>query len=407
MTTFCQRLLLACGAVGLLAAGDWPQFLGPARNGVSAETDLAAAWPKQGPPLVWEREVGEGYSGPAVAGDRLVLFHRVGDEEVIECLDAATGKRKWQYAYPTSYRDALGKGDGTRSTPLIAGGRVWTLGPAGRLTCLTLETGKHVWSRELLEDYRVPRSYFGVGTSPLLEGDHLLLNVGGKGSGIVALHKDTGKEVWKATDQNASYASPVVADIDGTRQAIFFTREGLVSLDPADGAVRFAKRWRSRIDASVNAASPVVVGDSIFLTACYGTGAVLLRAKRDGVEEVWKSDEVLSCHFGTPVHHEGFLYGFHGRQEEGGVLRCIEMKTGKVRWTQEGFGCGSLIEAGGRLIILSEKGDLVLAEANPDKYQEASRAAVLTNSCRAPIALAGGKLYARDNKKLGCWDLKK
>lgn len=407
MTTFCQRLLLACGAVGLLAAGDWPQFLGPARNGISAETDLAATWPKQGPPRVWEREVGEGFSGPAVAGDRLILFHRVGDEEVVECLEAATGKGQWKYASPTNYRDAFGKGDGPRSTPLIAGGRVWTLGPTGTLTCLDLETGKKVWSRALLEDYRVRRSFFGVGTSPLLEGNLLLLNVGGRGAGIVAFDKDTGKEVWKATDQDASYASPVAATIDGVRQAIFFTRAGLVSLDPAGGAVRFAKPWRSRIDASVNAASPVVVGDLIFLTACYGTGAVLLRAKKDGVEEVWKSDEVLSCHFGTPVYRDGFLYGFHGRQEEGGVLRCIEMKTGKVRWTQEGFGCGSLIEVGGRLILLSEKGDLVLAAANPDKYEEISRAAVLTNPCRAPIALADGRLYARDNKKLGCWNLKK
>jgi outer membrane protein assembly factor BamB len=406
MTHRCHQLLFACGAFWLLAAGDWPQLLGPARDGVSTETGLLSSWPKQGPPLVWEKGVGEGFSGPVVAGDRLILFHRVGNEEVVECLDAATGNGKWKYASATNYRDAYGKGNGPRSTPLIAGNRVFTLGAAGQLTCLELETGKKVWSRALHDDYRVRPNFFGVGTSPLVEGDHLLLNVGGRGAGIVAFLKDTGKEVWKATEQDASYASPVAATLDGVRHAIFFTREGLVSLDPADGTVRFSMRWRSRNDASVNAATPLVMGDSIFLTASYGTGAVLLRAKKNGVEEVWKSDEALSCHFGTPVHRDGFLYGFHGRQEEGAVFRCIELKSGKVRWTKEGFGCGSLIEVGGKLIILSEKGDLVLAEANPDRYQEVSRAAVLTNPCRAQIALANGRLYARDGKKLGCWNLK-
>jgi outer membrane protein assembly factor BamB len=406
MTIRCHQLLFAWGAICLLAAGDWPQLLGPARNGISAETGLLASWPKQGPKLVWEKPVGEGFSGPAVAGDRLILFHRVGNEEEVECLDAATGNGRWKYANATNYRDAYNKGNGPRSTPLIAGNRVYTLGPTGELTCLELETGKRVWARALHEGYRVRPNFFGVGTSPLIEGDLLLLNVGGRGAGIVAFQKDTGKEVWKATEHDASYASPVAATIDGVRHAIFFTREGLVSLDPADGTVRFSKRWRSRNDASVNAATPLVIGDSIFLTACYGTGAVLLRAKKNGVEEVWSNDESLSCHFGTPVHRDGFLYGFHGRQEEGGVLRCIELKSGKVRWTKEGFGCGSLIEVGDKLIILAENGDLVLAEANPDKYQEISRASVLTNPCRAPIALANGKLYARDGKKLGCWNLK-
>ncbi len=406
MTSRCHSVLLAVGTVCLLAAGDWPQLLGPTRNGISTETGLLAKWPSQGPPLIWDKQVGEGFSSPVVAGNRLILFHRVGNEEVVECLDAATGKGQWKYSYATNYRDPLGKGDGPRSTPLIAGNRVYTLGPSGLLTCLELDTGKKLWSRALLNDYRVRPSYFGVGTSPLLEGDSLLLNVGGRGAGIVALHKDTGKEIWRATEHDASYASPVAATLDGVRHAIFFTREGLVSLDPADGAVRFTKRWRSRNDASVNAASPLVIGDSIFLTACYGTGAVLLRARKNGVEEIWKSDEVLSCHFGTPVYHNGFLYGFHGRQEEGGVLRCIELTSGKVRWTKEGFGCGSLIEVGGKLIILAENGELVLAEANPEKYQEISRAAVLTNPCRALIALADGKLYARDTKKLGCWNLK-
>jgi outer membrane protein assembly factor BamB len=393
-------LLAACGA-------DWPQFLGPARNGTSPETGLLDSWPEKGPPVVWEKEVGEGFSGPVVAGGRLILFHRVSDEEVVECLDAATGKGLWKHADPTSYEDPLGKGNGPRSTPAVAAGRVYTLGPAGRLLCLNLEDGKKVWERGLLETYEVPPSFFGVGTSPLVEGGLVLVNVGGKDAGIVAFNKDTGAEAWKATSQGASYASPVAATLDGVRHALFFTREGLVSLDPATGEVRFSKRWRSRMNASVNAASPVVLDGCVFLSACYGTGAVLLRVKKDGVEEVWGNDESLSCHYGTPVHADGLLFGFDGRQEEGARLRCVEARTGKVRWTAEGYGCGSLILADGRLVVLSEKGELALVAVDGEKYRERSRAPVLDRPCRASLALAGGRLYARDGKRLVCWNLKK
>jgi outer membrane protein assembly factor BamB len=303
--------------------------------------------------------------------------------------------------------DGFGKGNGPRSTPLVAGGRVFTLGPEGLLLGLDLETGKEVWRRALHQDYEVRPGFFGVGTSPVLTGDLLLVNVGGKGAGIVAFHKDTGKEVWKATDDDASYASPVVVNLGGERSAVFFTREGLVVLDPATGKVRFKKHWRSRINASVNAASPVVAGDDIFLTACYGTGAVLLQLANDGVRDVWKNDDSLSCHFCTPIQAGGFLYGFDGRQEEGTSLRCVEMKTGRVRWSQAGFPCGPMIAADGHLIILSETGDLVLVEMTPAGYKEKARATVLTSPCRANLALANGRLYARDDKKLVCWNLKR
>ena len=178
------------------------------------ETGLKAAWPKNGPPVVWEKDVGEGFSGPVVVGDRVILFHRVGDEEVVECLSAADGATKWKKGYPTNYRDSYGKGDGPRSTPLVADGRVYTLGADGVLQCLKLEDGDKVWRRALHEDYEVAKGFFGVATSPLLEGGRLLVNVGGaNGAGIVAFDKDDGKEVWKADDHDASYSSPVAADL--------------------------------------------------------------------------------------------------------------------------------------------------------------------------------------------------
>lgn len=390
--------------LGAMAA-DWPQFLGPTRDGVSTEKGLTTDWPKGGPPKAWEFPAGEGYSGPVVAEGKVILFHRVKDEEVVQCLDADKGTPLWKFAYPTDYTDRFGKGNGSRATPLVAGGKVYTLGAGGVLTCVELKKGEKVWQVALHKEYKVPISFFGVATSPVLEGDHLLVNVGGKDAGIVAFHKDTGREVWKATSQEASYSSPVVATLAGARQAVFFTREGLVLLDPATGKVNHTKRWRARINESVNAAVPLVVGDEVFLTTSYNTGAILLRVTKDSLEEVWKEDESLSAHFNTPVVRDGILYGIDGRQEAGGRLRCVEWKTGKVRWTKEGFGCASVTLVGDRLWMLTEGGELVVAEATPEGYREKTRAAVLQATVRAHPAFSGGRLYARDDKKLVCFKL--
>ncbi len=400
------HLLILVALAGLGA--DWPQFLGPSRNGTSAETGLADTWPAKGPPVVWDREVGDSYASPVIARGRLLLFHRIGNEDVLQDLDAATGKPGWKYAYPTSYSDALGKGDGPRSTPVVAAGKVYLLGAGGQLHCVDARTGKKVWARELLSEYTVPNSFFGFGSSPLVEGKLLIVNVGGDGSGIVAFDQGSGKKVWKATSDEASYASPIAATVDGVRHVFFFTRTGLVSLDPASGKVRFSKRWRSRQFASVNAASPVLLGGNhLFLTASYDTGAVLLKVKKDGVEEVWKNNTSLSAHFSTPVAVGDQLYGFDGRQEFGAQLRCLDWKTGKVRWTEKGFGCGSLLAADGKLFVLGEHGELVLLKSSPDRYIEKARATVLGSPCRALLALSNGLLYARDGRKLVCWKVKK
>jgi outer membrane protein assembly factor BamB len=403
----CLSLFSLCLCGEFLLAGDWPQFLGPERNGISHETGLIATWPEKGPPILWEKSIGDGYSGPVVAGDKLILFHRIGNEEIVECLDAEKGKGLWKFAYATEYADSFGKGNGPRATPLMAGDRVYTLGPDGVLLALDLRTGKKVWHHELMKEYQLAENFFGIGTSPLAEGDLLLVNVGPSGGGVLAFHKETGKEAWKAKCESASYSSPVAATIDGTRHVFFFTMGGLVSLDPKTGDIRFRKPWRSRNPASVTAASPLVIGNQVFISASYGTGAVLLRVRKDDVEEIWKSDKVMSNHYNTCIYKDGFLYGCDGRQEPGARLRCAELATGKVRWTNEGFGCANMILAEGRLITLSEEGDLLLLETNPDEYKELARIHVLDKPCRAPLALANGRLYARNDRKLICWNLKK
>jgi outer membrane protein assembly factor BamB len=389
------------------SAADWPQFLGPERNGISSEKGLLQSWDEKGPPLVWKRQVGEGYSGPVIARGRLILLHRVENEEVVESFDAATGKPQWKFSYPTAYSDQVGKGDGPRCTPVISGQRVYTLGAEGKLHCLELESGKKVWERSLVEEYKVKQNFFGVGSTPLVEGNLVLVNVGGKDAGIVALDKDTGKEKWRATGDGASYASPVAATIDGVRYAIFFTRRGIVLLEPATGKVLFEKQWRAAYDTTVNAATPTVVGNLLFFSASYDTGAILLRVTKNQVKEVWSREDALSSHYNTSIYHEGYLYGIDGRQESGARLRCIELKTGKVQWTQKPFGCASMVLADGHLIALTEKGDLVLLRPSPKSYQEISRARVLTFPCRAEIALANGRLYARDGENHMCWNLQK
>lgn len=387
-------------------AADWPQFLGPQRDGTSTETGLLKTWPAQGPPVIWQKAVGEGFSGPVVAGERLILFHRIGDQEVVECLNAGDGKGRWKFAYASSFEDGFRKGNGPRSTPVIADTRVVTLGAEGELHCLDLESGRVVWAKMLLKEYRAPPSYFGIGTSPVVDDGLVLVNVGGKNAGIVAFALADGKEVWKATSDAASYSSPVIRTVGGVKHAIFLTRDGAVVLDPKTGSVRHHQRWRARYDASANAATPLVIGDQVFFSSSYETGALLLKLRKDGADEVWSDDSVMSNHYNTCVVHDGYLYGFDGRQERGPDFRCVDLKTRKILWNRPGFGCGSMVSADGNLIILMESGELVLVAATPKEYRELARARIL-GMCRAQIALADGKLYARDQGKLGCLEMRK
>jgi outer membrane protein assembly factor BamB len=403
------------GALWLLAAlpaadaSDWPQFLGPTRDGVYAGNDLGETWPKEGPPIVWQKTVGQGFSGPVVAAGKLVLFHRLGDREVVECLEAASGKALWSFGYATGYHDQIaGEDHGPRATPAIAGGKVFTFGAEGKLHCLTLASGERAWAVDTRADYGAREGFFGFGCSPLIEGSAALLNLGGlPGAGIVALGAENGRLLWKATDDEASYSSPIVAPLENQRVALFLTRAGLVGLEPASGAIRFTFPWRSRMHASVNAATPVVVDDLVFLSASYQTGAVLLRARGAKLETVWSGDDVLSNHYGTSVHWNGYLFGFDGRQEQGPRLRCVELRTGKIRWTQEGLGAGSLLVTPTRLLALLESGLLLAIAKDPDRFRETGRAQLLGSGVRACPALADGRLYARGAGRLVCVDLRK
>ena len=239
-------------------------------------------------------------------------------------------------------------------------------------------------------------------------GGKLLVNVGGRGgAGIVAFEPATGRELWKANSDDASYSSPTVAEIDGKTHALFLTRAGLVALDPETGKVRYTHPWRPRLNESVNAATPLVWKNDIFITVSYGTGAALLRPKGDQLEELWASDKSMSCQFNTPVRVGEYLYGAHGRVDARNVdLRCVEWKTGTVKWSQPKFGSTTLIAVDGGLVGMVENGDLVRFEASPEGYKAKARATILGSPTRAAPALADGRLFARDGKKLVCVKLK-
>ncbi|QJW95574.1 outer membrane protein assembly factor BamB family protein [Frigoriglobus tundricola] len=399
---------LTLSFVPAAAGGDWPQLHGPARDGHSAETKLDWDWPKGGPKAVWTIDIGTGWAGPVVSGEHLFLFHRVGDDEIVQCLNPATGKEKWKHSCPTKYRDDFGFDDGPRATPTVAGGTVFTLGPNGDLSAVELATGKKLWHRNLLTDYRAGKGFFGAACSPLVMKDTVLVNVGGKGAGVVGFGVADGKEVWKSTDDGASYSSPVAAEIDGRPAAVFLTRTGLRVLDPVGGKSLYDFPFRPRDANSVQAATPLVWKDEIFLTASYATGGALLSAKKGEVAEVWANDKSLSSQYTTPVRVGDYLYGTHGRSDVGNAqLRCVEWKTGAVKWSEARFGVASLIAVDGGLLALTETGDLVRFDASPDGYKERARAVLLTKPTRAAPALANGRLYARDGKQLVCVSLKK
>ncbi len=387
---------------------DWPQLLGPNRDGVYPGDDLAATFPEGGPHVVWEKDIGAGFSSPVVANGRLILFHRLNGKEVVEALDAASGKPIWKFEYATTYRDDFGFDEGPRASPVVAGGQVYTFGAEGVLHCLQFAGGTKIWSLDANRKFGVEKGFFGSASSPVVEGSRIFLNLGGSdGAGIIALDKDTGRLLWKATDDDASYSSPIVATLGGKPHLLAFTRAGLVGADPASGEIYFQLPWRSRSRASVNAATPLVVGDLIFLSASYGTGAVVLRVKGTELEKVWSGDDNLTNHYSTSVYYDGNLYGYHGRQEFGQSFRAIDLHTGKVHWSEDGFGAGTVTRAGDRLLLMRESGELVMIRATPERFDVVSRAQILPGVVRAYPALANGLLYVRNTNKLVCVSLRK
>ncbi len=409
MKIWCVLILSITGAA--LRAADWPQWLGPARNGAASETNVAAAFPKDGPRVLWRKGIGQGWSSPVVVSNRVLLFHRAGDNDVLECLNATNGAAVWRTDTPAEYRDDFGFDEGPRATPAISGGRVFTFSAEGALAACDFPTGRKLWRVETRKDFEIARGYFGVAASPLVAGSLVILNVGGaNGAGVVAFDAASGQVRWKATTQAASHSSAVSATLGGTAAVLVLGRSALVALEAASGRVLWEHPFRPRIQASVSAATPLVFpgqdgGKRILISASYGAGAALLRADDARAEAIWRGDDILSNHYATSVGRGGLLFGFDGRQEQRCNLRCVELATGKVRWSEDRFGSGSLLSCGEQLVILTEGGELILAPATAEKFNPSARAQILGSECRAVPAIANGLLFARDKRQLICVDL--
>lgn len=382
-------------------AGDWPQILGPVRDGEAADEPAIPKWPAKGPKQLWSYPVGQGYAGPAVVGNRVLVFHRVGDAERVEALDAANGKSLWQADFDATYGGGINPDLGPRCVPLIHQDRVYVFGAAGDLHCVSLQSGAKLWSREAYQDFNGQEGYFGAGSTPIVAAGKVIVNVGGRGAGLVAFDLETGQTAWQATDDGASYSSPTLATINGQSHAIFVTRLNAVSVDPNSGKVHFQFPFGAR-GPTVNGATPLVFDDFLFVSSSYGVGANFSQIDGDTVKKLWANDDVMSSQYTTCVYRDGFLYGTHGREDyNNGELRCFEAKTGDVKWTEPGFGVAHAILVGDQLLLLGVDGRLRLADVNSEAYRELASATISNNITRALPALSNGKFYFRDNGSSG------
>jgi outer membrane protein assembly factor BamB len=423
------------------AGDDWPGFLGPRGTSVSDEKGIIAPWPAKGLRVVWQKEVGVGYGMPSVSRGRLFQFDRHKDRARLSCLNAETGDFLWKFEYPTAYVDMYGYDGGPRCCPVVEDDRVYIFGAEGMLYCLRFDDkgAKPLWKVDTQAEFGVVQNFFGVASAPVIEKDLLIVQVGGspKGSdevsfprlkgnksGVVAFDKMTGEVKYHVTDELASYASPVLATVGGRRWCFVFARGGLVGLEPATGQVEFHFPWRARVVESVNGSNPVVVGDRVFISETYGPGSALLKVKPGAADVVWSDarkapdDKSMQCHWMTPIHHDGYLYGSSGRHTGNAELRCVELETGKVMWSEPGLTRCSLLMVDGHLVCLGEDGVLRLLKVNPKKYDEVSKLVLrdpketaedapplLRSPCWAAPVLAHGLLYVRGEGRLVCLEL--
>lgn len=385
-------------------AEDWPRWRGPRGDGISRETHLLREWPEGGPRVLWNVGLSGGFSSVVVAEGRAFTQTKEKNQEIVVCLDAATGKEIWRCRYDCDYAahpTFTGGGrpasrTGPRATPTVDGDRVYTLGATGTLLCLEAKTGKKVWQQELLQLAGRDCPTHGYCGSPLIVGDRLYLELGGSNQrAVAALNKKHGGVVWQALDDALGQGSPIWAEVKGAPQVIFFTGKGAVGVAPQDGQLLWRYPWTTRFD--LNIATPIFADGKVFISSNYGTGgAVFHLMDKKEPETLWKS-LAMQNHISTSVLYQGNLYGFSEQR-----LRCVDFETGKIRWDKDGLGRGSVLVADGQLILLGDSGNLILAKADPTAYTEVSRCQVFdkgTLTWTVPV-LSDGRLFVRSENAL-------
>lgn len=405
---FCPFVLVLVVACPALA--DWPQFLGPNRNGIAVGETVAAALPAGGFKSVWQRDVGQGFAGVAVVDGTVFAFHREGDSEIVEALNATTGKPIWKKSFPTDYEPGYTSDGGPRCVPTVHKGRVYVFGAQGGLRCLDAKSGDVRWEKKTHKELSAPEGFFGAGSTPVIVGDKIIANVGARnGASVVAFQLDSGKEAWKSIEDTASYSSPIVITKDDRRQVIAISRMKCSSLDPNTGKVNWTFPFGMR-GPTVNGASPIVIGDRVFVTASYGIGSVLAKFDGTSVKEEWRDPRFLATQYATPILLDGMLFAMDGRQDRGpgsARLVCVDPLQRKTNWSKPGFDYGTIIAVGDKLLVLTHTGKLICVSAKKAKYKELWRTNVLNSSARGyrMPAISDGKLFIRDGSKLKCVDI--
>ena len=417
-TVFLVISALLYGGTLTASATEWPQWRGPNRDGISDEVGILKEWSPNGPKVLWKVPLGEGFSGISVSQGRVYTMFSEGNDEFVVCLDATDGGEIWRFRSDKNYHEGQG-GNGPRATPTIDGDLLFTISAYGKLYALNAANGQELWSHDLQRKFGSDMPRWGFSTSPLVDGESLLVEVGGKGEkSIVAFDKKSSDVVWSSHKDKLGYSSPIAITVKGVRQIICFTGTKLVSVSPTDGTIYWKYPWKTGYD--VNAATPVFIPpDKVFISSGYNKGAAVLqmrvfvspeddRAATDQIrenqgtvriEEIWKNRKMKN-QFASSVLHENYLYGF-----DNSILKCIEANTGEEQWKSRGFGKGSVILADGHLILLSDRGKLGLAEATPEGYIEKASAQVLSGLCWTAPTLASGKLYVRNEEEIACLDI--
>lgn len=368
-------------------AGDWPHRRGPNLDGISSETQWLMRWPKDGPRRLWKASVGVGFSSITVRDGRVFTMGNRDNTDSVFCLDAESGKTLWKHSYSCPLDARFFEG-GPTSTPTVDGEFVYTLSRQGDLFCFQAATGKIRWHKNVAKLTGAPVPGWGFASSPVVHGDMLLLNVGASGA---AIDKNTGNVMWKSEAREAGYSTPIPCKAGDTELAIVTSGRAVFAVDIKTGKPKWQQRWLTRFGC--NAADPIIADGQVFISAGYNRGAALFQLADGSL--VWKNKDMQN-HLNSCVLIDGCLYGFHGNADEETSLRCLEWKTGKLVWSHSGLGCGSLFAAGKKLIVLSEKGELLVAPASREGFKPSARAQVLTGKCWTVPVLANGRFYCRN-----------
>ncbi len=399
-----KRLIINVSIAFLLAspvaADDWPRWRGPNLDGVSQETGWLADWPEKGPAVAWKASVGTGFSSVTLSRGRLYTMGNRENTDTVYCLDAATGGQIWTHSYRSPLEERLFEG-GPTSTPTVDGERVYTLSRQGDLFCFDAATGKVGWSKNIAEEAGVRVPGWGFAGSVLVHGELLVLNVGEAGT---AVEKTSGKIVWTSADRDAGYNTPVPVRRGDRWFVVIASGRFYHLVDLKTGKELWRHRWLVRFGC--NAADPVVDGNRVFISSGYNRGAALLEIAGDEPAVVWANKDMQN-QFSSCVLIDGHLYGIDGNTHSATSLKCMEFASGKVKWAHPWKGMGSLTAAGGKLIVLGEQGELIVAGASPEEFKPSARAKVLGGKCWTVPVLARGRIYCRNaGGELVCVDVR-